>query len=794
MSDDEGLSGDIEGSFSSTFGFKCHLCVKDLPAGKPGRVRGLNFCSACINAVRCKRRICAQVSLAALASHDAKMTSKDPSTWRAEAMTLVKVDGKRSSSARFEATQSLNEKDDYIEGSKIQDKLLLNKRRFKTWKKQWDGMGSSEASSDFENELLQQESVHSTKKDELVAVDDVMRLRVAEGTRLSVKQQDMHQKIDDVKIPSRIDPCQPGRSRSRRQRHCSPGARIRGATDRPRRRSRTLIASPSPVREAPAVTKRQSAGALGSADELGRRSISPTPSIAATGVASRLRHALPSNVRAFSRGGRRSSLSTLNVDKHNGESADCTSPARTIGEDSLRGMKSRSVPPSVSGSAKKLQRSPLEIMKEKAEFKETLARISTNTFGPKSAAKKLMAAVGKLENREDAGKVIKEAMEANKNCQQISKSLNAMREKVDGMTPHELTAFIPKMEQTMDESDEANSTCNDLSEAIAFISSQGNEQKKKQNNGIRYHRKKMQNRLIGGGWGSKLSKQIVDMLQDKTDDKVEPGLFGKEAAFGWDVTTEISKHVQALFSEVPFASAMDAKKASLSGALVEHSLWGGAMCKIDVELDAFMKMFPEDIRGDFLEDKGACPWLVAVRPWALRYGPSSWPMPGLGSVIMPLGEDVSILILPVREMLAQGVAVPDMMNFTETPSGLKYVQDFGKIINVVSGGALWVPYGWISIAVICKPVKAAGDEDEDDDEEKKLDKSKKPDKAKDTSDDMDAVFMLHFAVFSKVLASKLEDAEWKSVVAFNEDHLVKNQRVKLWTSRFEIFDKFVKSM
>jgi hypothetical protein len=448
----------------------------------------------------------------------------------------------------------------------------------------------------------------------------------------------------------------------------------------------------------------------------------------------------------------------------------------------------------VTGSGKKVQQSPLEIMKEKAEFKNELTKTSTNTFGPKSPAKKMMAAMGKLENREDCAKVVKEAKEANKTCQAISKSLLAMREKIDGMTPDELTQFIPKMEQAMNDSDGANATCKDLAEAILFKGGQEKDEVRKQNNGVRYLRKKMQNRFITGGWGTKLSKLVVDMMEDTKDDKVEASLFGEEAAFGWDVADETTKQVQALMLQETFAGAVVSRKASLSTALVEHPSWGGAMCKMEVDLEAFLKMFPEDIRGDFLDDKGACPWLVAVKPWMLRYGPSSWPMPGIGALILPMGEDVSILILPMKEMLAQGIAVPDLMNFTETPSGLKYVQDFGRVINVVAGGALWVPYGWISLAVIHKALKTAGDEDEDDDADSKPDKAKKPDRAKDTSDDMDAVFLLHITVFSKVLAKKLDDAEWKSVVAFNEDHLVKNQRVKLWTSRYELFDKFVKSI
>ncbi len=93
-------------------GFECHLCVEDLPPGLPARVRGLNLCSAGINAVRCKQRICAGVSSEALAQHDLKMIAKDPRAWRADAMALVKVNGKRSSAARLEATQILDERDD----------------------------------------------------------------------------------------------------------------------------------------------------------------------------------------------------------------------------------------------------------------------------------------------------------------------------------------------------------------------------------------------------------------------------------------------------------------------------------------------------------------------------------------------------------------------------------------------------------------------------------------------------------------------------------------------------------
>ena len=70
----------------------------------------------------------------------------------------------------------------------IDDDLVLNKRRYKNFRKQWDGIDSDVASEDFEELLDQQDMAHCTKEEDRVAVPDNPKIRRVSGTKTSAEK------------------------------------------------------------------------------------------------------------------------------------------------------------------------------------------------------------------------------------------------------------------------------------------------------------------------------------------------------------------------------------------------------------------------------------------------------------------------------------------------------------------------------------------------------------------------------------------------------------------------------
>ena len=52
---------------------------------------------------------------------------------------------------------------------------------------------------------------------------------------------------------------------------------------------------------------------------------------------------------------------------------------------------------------------------------------------------------------------------------------------------------------------------------------------------------------------------------------------------------------------------------------------------------------------------GTGPWLSAFRPHTWRYGPSAWPLPGVGSLISAVTSGTFLLILRLTPFVEQGL-------------------------------------------------------------------------------------------------------------------------------------------
>ena len=123
------------------------------------------------------------------------------------------------------------------------------------------------------------------------------------------------------------------------------------------------------------------------------------------------------------------------------------------------------------------------------------------------------------------------------------------------------------------------------------------------------------------------------------------------------------------------------------------------------------------LESEHLEHAGAHPWLRWTRAWQFHYGPNDFPLLGIGAFVTAESESATIVAMPIVEILAHGIALPDFPSFVETPSGSKFFGDHAKVVRVEIGGMAWIPYGWVAFPVVWHPcTKVEGDEKENEDE------------------------------------------------------------------------------
>ena len=105
----------------------------------------------------------------------------DPPRFRANVQPFCSKT--QRASARTALKLKIEQKVDFKETSKVQDKLLLNKQRYKSYRMFWDRCGSVSASEDFDDLMEQQGRRHCTTMEDKVAVEDNAVLRQVRGSR-----------------------------------------------------------------------------------------------------------------------------------------------------------------------------------------------------------------------------------------------------------------------------------------------------------------------------------------------------------------------------------------------------------------------------------------------------------------------------------------------------------------------------------------------------------------------------------------------------------------------------------
>ena len=770
-----GCSGAFGGGDGGTV---CYLCVQTVAAGNDPRFfKGLAFHNDCFAAVRCFRRIQQNAGgRRAVAEADLEMVD-EPRKWRQRVTPLRrnKATSQRDASSRFRTVMEAKKRHSFREKGKIDDKLIVNLRRFTSFTTFWDRITVDEAERRFKKLHKRQKGQFDAGKTKQVQIDDISRTRTYTGSReTEAKPMPDAASVSFSRSSSMAMSSMSKPGSCRRQRSPS-SSQSRSRSASPAGRGNSPSRSPSssdPDSQLPAWKR--------------YRVEAPRPrsvASAARDVAGSASDACAAADDQVCRRRRRYSQKTAQPL----QDADAAEAAK---------QASFQTPPKAKQVLDRTKASPLELMKEKAELKASLAKVVAAETGAKSSFKKLAAFMARKipgfreEDTQDANEAVAE-------CKLLHKTLTSLAEEADRTKTQHMQDFIDKVETHKSKLVAANKKCQEQLDGLTFIENQLVATKRQASNKVRYARKKVANRLVVGTFGKKFAKHVSDLLEDDaavvadTDpthfDQTQPALFK-------DKQTISSAKQMINDMEATSKKGMSAKIQGLTKSLEEHEKWGGAMVQTDVQTTT-ADFFPgaKDMTMEGLDDAGTVPWLCAMKPFYNRYGPVHTPLPGVGAFVAVRSQNknmgsVTLLVMPAAELLSKGIALPDAQAFLESPSGEEFTKAHVKLVHLADGDSksmerlAWIPYGWIMMPLSWGSLQAKENEEQENAEHGPV---------RDASLGENAASVLWVqTIFSKSLVETIAEPVWQAIVHWNGDHLQQNMGTKPFAARATFFRKF----
>lgn len=215
--------------------------------------------------------------------------------------------------------------------------------------------------------------------------------------------------------------------------------------------------------------------------------------------------------------------------------------------------------------------------------------------------------------------------------------------------------------------------------------------------------------------------------------------------------------------ETDLGDLFTAKKADATKAIAKRN-WTSAMYRFDPCVKGCDKMKLQDEACDFMDDLGASPWLLTVRPSVWRYGAADFPLPGFGFFYKSLDTDIFLSVFNMAPLVEQGIVVADLASFAESPSGTEYFHNNAVVVLVRKGQCAFVPYGHIGLALYSA--------------------TKEEEKQQPTAAG------IVWTVFSLSMATRVEEDLWKSILSLNAKWHEKQSSSKLWGQRSALFTRF----
>lgn len=212
----------------------------------------------------------------------------------------------------------------------------------------------------------------------------------------------------------------------------------------------------------------------------------------------------------------------------------------------------------------------------------------------------------------------------------------------------------------------------------------------------------------------------------------------------------------------------------------KNEKWTGAMARVecgnlrpkDVDIPMFSSLEQLSV--------GEQPWVVLAKAFHWRWGPNSWPCPGVGSWVKPVSAHMALLVFCVEDFVKAGcVGLNDVLPFLETPSGQELMKTSLTIVDFRRhAGLAWVPFGFC-VAPLHVPMS--------------LEEAPSADGAENAQgmkcDDFpENGLVWSMAVFDAALAGQVSEQAWAPLTAMNKAHFDMRATLPLWSTRSSAYE------
>ncbi len=242
-------------------------------------------------------------------------------------------------------------------------------------------------------------------------------------------------------------------------------------------------------------------------------------------------------------------------------------------------------------------------------------------------------------------------------------------------------------------------------------------------------------------------------------------------------------HATALAYEGLLKPAKDnlaTRMQMLLATLERKPLWGGAMTRLDIDVDwSTFGLSETPIASK--ESLADSPWLVICKLNSWRFGPAVWPLPGFGCFIKQVtsekgAAELAFVVMPTAEILNSGIALGDFSKFLESSAGTKDTTDHATIVRLHTDEVLWVPIGMLAVPVVTAELEAE-------------------------AADKKTALMTHaaFAVITPLVeewGKAASEAVWRALCFWNFEHIKKmssGPSAALWAGRQSMVSQLFKA-
>lgn len=185
----------------------------------------------------------------------------------------------------------------------------------------------------------------------------------------------------------------------------------------------------------------------------------------------------------------------------------------------------------------------------------------------------------------------------------------------------------------------------------------------------------------------------------------------------WDAGSEFTKAFRAEIEQREPSEATCVE--TLDKGMAQNSGWSTARHSMGPETvkESTFKTLLDGVEPSYLTDRGAAPWVLSFRRFCFKSGANCLPMSGVGSLVWTPadGKHVTLLLLPLVNILRRGISLENLWSFLGTQAGEEFFAGTEQepspvvILHASPGSVVYVPWGYLAqpvfLGVKCEDMK-----------------------------------------------------------------------------------------